>query len=317
MKKVKIAVFGSLIYDSMCWGPRLPKKGETICGYRNGFYTGGKGANQAVQAAKLGAEVYMIGKIGDDEPGKIIRKTIEGYGVNTDYLITGKGENSGCCVIMVDDNGDNAIMIAQNANITITKEEIDNALHVIDDCDVLMFQLETNFDAIEYVLDYAKDKKCKIIFNSAPALECPEKFFKASDYVTPNETECERYTGIMPDFEDREKTHEAMKAMMEKGAKNVVFTLGSHGSYFGNSEREEFVPAYKIKAVDATAAGDSFNAAFAFMIASGADEKTAMQFANAAGAVTAMGSGAQPSLGTLEKVKSFLEERNVHFDILD
>ena len=316
MKKVKIAVFGSLIYDSVCWGPRLPKKGETICGYRNGFFTGGKGANQAVQAAKLGAEVYMIGKIGADEPGRILKSTLEGYGVKTDYLIVGENENSGSCCIMVDDNGDNAIMIALNANTTIKKEEIDKALKILDDCDVLMFQLETNFDAIEYVLNYAKKTNCKIIFNSAPALECPEAFFEAADYVTPNETECERFTGIMPDFENKELTSKAMKAMLAKGAKNVVFTLGSHGSYFGNAQKEIYVPAYKIDDVDATAAGDSFNAAFAYMIAAGADEETAMKFANAAGAVTAMSSGAQPSLGTMDKVKAFLEQRNINIDIL-
>lgn len=317
MKKVKIAVFGSLIYDSVCWGPRLPKKGETICGYRNGFFTGGKGANQAVQAAKLGAEVYMIGKVGGDQPGKILKQTLEGYGVKTDYLIVDENENTGSCCIMVDDNGDNAIMIAQNANITIKKEEIEDALKVIDECDVLMFQLETNFDAIEYVLDYAKKTGCKIVFNSAPALECPAYFFECADYATPNETECERYTGIMPDFDDKETTHKAMEEMLKKGAKNVVFTLGSHGSYFGNADKEVYVPAYKIDAVDATAAGDSFNAAFAYMIAAGADEQTAMQFANAAGAVTAMSSGAQPSLGTMEQVKAFLEERGVKLDILD
>ncbi len=317
MKKVKIAVFGSLIYDCVCYGPRLPKKGETVCGYRNAFSTGGKGANQAVQAAKLGAEVYMIGKLGGDQSGKILKETLEGYGVNTDYIVIGENENSGSCCIHVDENGDNAIMIAQNANITIKKEEIADALKVLDDCDVLMFQLETNFDAIEYVLDYAKNTNCKIIFNSAPALDCPAYFFECADYATPNETECERYTGIMPDFEDKESTRKAKDAMLAKGAKNVVFTMGSHGSYFGNKEQEAYVPAYKIKAVDATAAGDSFNAAFAYMIAAGADEETAMKFANAAGAVTAMSSGAQPSLGTMEQVKAFLAERGVHFDILD
>ena len=120
----------------------------------------------------------------------------------------------------------------------------------------------------------------------------------------------------MPDFENKELTSKAMKAMLAKGAKNVVFTLGSHGSYFGNAQKEIYVPAYKIDAVDATAAGDSFNAAFAYMIAAGADEETAMKFANAAGAVTAMSSGAQPSLGTMDKVKAFLEQRNINIDIL-
>jgi len=311
MSKIRIAVLGSLIYDCTLWGPRLPKKGETIAGYRNGFATGGKGANQAVQAAKLGAEVYMIGKVGADNPGRILLDSLAGYGVNTDYVKVTENEGTGTCAIMVDDNGDNLIMTALQANMSITPEEIEEAISHLGEFDVFLTQLETSMESIDYALKAAKKEDVKVILNPAPALKIPDEFFKGCDYVTPNETETERFTGWLPSFDDREATKKAADALLSRGAKNAVFTLGSQGSYCTDGKNELYVPSYKINAVDSTAAGDAFNAAFVCKIAAGADPETAMKYANAAGAIAASRSGAQPSLGNSAELDAFLAERGV------
>lgn len=311
MHKTKIAVLGSLIYDCTLWGPRLPKKGETVAGYRNGFAPGGKGANQAVQAAKLGADVYMIGKIGRDIAGENVMKSLKENGVHTDFIKVTEEEGTGTCAIMVDDNGDNAIMTALQANMTITPEEIEGAISHLGEFDVFLTQLETSMESIDYALKAAKKAGIPVILNPAPALDIPDEFFRGVDYATPNETEAERFTGFLPAFDDRESTKNAADALLARGAKNAVFTLGSQGSYYTNGTKEIYMPSYKINAVDPTAAGDAFNAAFVCKIAEGADVETAMKFANAAGAIAASRPGAQPSLGKREELEQFLAERGV------
>ena len=168
MKKVKIAVLGSLIYDCVLWGPRLPRKGETITGFRSGFFTGGKGANQAVQAARLGAEVYMIGKLGKDVPGDALMTSLKQNGVHTDFIKIDENERTGTCAIMVDENGDNMIMTAPAANLTIRAEEIEAALSKLGEFDLLLTQLETNIESVEYTLAAAKRIGTPIILNLAP-----------------------------------------------------------------------------------------------------------------------------------------------------
>lgn len=311
MSKVKIAVLGSLIYDCTLWGPRLPKKGETVAGYRNGFAPGGKGANQAVQAAKLGADVYMIGKVGADSSGEILLKSLQDNGVHTDFITVTENEGTGTCAIMVDDNGDNAIMTALQANMTITPAEIQEAVSRLGEFDVFLTQLETSLDSIDYALREAKKAGIRVVLNSAPAIDIPDEFFRGVDYVTPNETEAERYTGFLPAFDDKVNTKKAADALLARGAKNVAFTLGSQGSYFTDGTKEVYMPSYKITAVDPTAAGDAYNAAFVCKIAEGADVETAMKFANAAGAIAASKAGAQPSLGTKAELDAFLAERGI------
>ena len=311
MSKVKIAVLGSLIYDCTLWGPRLPKKGETVAGYRNGFAPGGKGANQAVQAAKLGADVYMIGKVGADASGEILLKSLKDNGVHTDFITVTENEGTGTCAIMVDDNGDNAIMTALQANMTITADEIREAVSRLGEFDVFLTQLETSMESIDYALREAKKAGIKVVLNSAPALDVPDEFFRGCDYVTPNETEAERYTGFLPAYDDKVSTKKAADVLLAKGAKNVAFTLGSQGSYFTDGTKEIYMPSYKITAVDPTAAGDAYNAAFVCKIAAGADVETAMKYANAAGAIAASKAGAQPSLGTKEEMEAFLAARGI------
>lgn len=307
MKNVRIAVLGSLIYDCVVWGPKLPRKGESITGLRSGFFTGGKGANQAVQAARLGSEVYMIGKLGRDIPGDTLLASLERSGVHTDFIKIDENEGTGSCAIMVDSNGDNMIMTALGANHTIRAGEIEAAIARLGEFDLLLLQLETSIESVEYALAAAKRIGIPIILNPAPAAEIPDSFFNGVTFVTPNETETEAYTGITPSFENREETVEAAARLLVKGVKNVVFTLGSAGSFYTDGQRKIFAPAYPIKAVDATAAGDAFNAALACKIAGGAGIDEALSYANAAGAFAASRPGAQPSLGTAAEIEEFLK----------
>ena len=309
MKKVKIAVLGSLIYDCVLWGPRLPRKGETITGFRSGFFTGGKGANQAVQAARLGAEVYMIGKLGKDVAGDTLMASLARDGVHTDFIQIDENERTGTCAIMVDENGDNMIMTAPAANLAISAEEIETAISKLGGFDLLLTQLETNIESVECALAAARRIGTPIILNPAPAKKIPDSFFDGVAFATPNETETEAYTGIMPSFDNKEETGEAAARLLAKGVKNVVFTLGSAGAFYTDGKREIYAPSYKIKAVDATAAGDAFNAALAVKIAGGSGIDEAMSYANAAGAVAASRAGAQPSLGTAAELEEFLKGR--------
>ncbi len=313
MKKVRIAVLGSLIYDCVFRGPRLPRKGETVAGFANGFFTGGKGANQAVQAAKLGAEVYMIGKLGRDLPGDTLLKALKSYGVHTDYIKVDENEGTGTCGIFVDTEGDNMIMTSLAGNMTIRPDEIEEAIGRLDEFDVFLTQLETSMESIDHALAKAKKASCKVIFNTAPGLAIPDEFISGVDFVTPNETEAEAYTGIVPSFDDRKGTREAAEKLRAKGAKGVVFTLGKQGSYYFDGEKEIYAPSHKIDPVDATAAGDAFNAAFSVMCATGETPERALTFANAAGGLAASRAGAQPSIGTLDEITAFLKERGIDF----
>jgi ribokinase len=291
------------------WGPKLPRKGETITGFRSGFFTGGKGANQAVQAARLGADVYMIGKLGKDVAGDTLMASLKRDGVNTDFIKIEENDRTGTCAIMVDENGDNMIMTAPAANLTISAGEIEAAISKLGEFDLLLTQLETNLESVEYALTAAKRAGTPVILNSAPAKKIPDSFFDGVAFATPNETETEAYTGIMPSFDNKGETREAAARLLAKGVENVVFTLGSAGAFYTNGKQEIYAPAYKIKAVDATAAGDAFNAALAVKIAGGAGIHEAMSYANAAGAVAASRAGAQPSLGTAAELEEFLKGR--------
>jgi ribokinase len=308
MSRPKIVVLGSMIYDCVTWGEKLPRLGETVFGYRNGFFTGGKGANQAVQAAKLGAEVYLIGRVGNDTAGDTLIKAIGNSGVNTDYVTIDDKSSTGTCCIHVASSGDNAIMVVPQANLNVCKEDIDKALPVIKDCDIFLSQLEVNLDAVVYALEKAYNLGVTVILNPAPAQKIPDSAFKYVDYATPNETETEFFTGIMPDASDIESCRRAAEALKEKGAKNVIFTLGAKGAYFNGEGKSFIAPPYKIKAVDVTAAGDAFNAGFVTMLGEGKTIEEAMDFANATGACAASKAGAQISFGDRNEIEKFMTD---------
>ncbi len=309
-KSVRVVILGDLLYDCFVWADHLPRMGETVTGYANGFYSGGKGANQAVQAARLGAEVYMIGKVGVDERGTFLIDSLKSSGVNTDYVITDANEATGTDCVQIDRNGNNAIVVVPLANEHIRPEEIEGMASLIGSADVFISQLQVNEEAIEAALRLAHGAGVRTVLNPAPARKMPDAFFSLPDYLTPNETEAEFFTGCyQKDMDMQAWRTAAAKRFFEMGARRLVITLGAQGALYCEGGESFVVPPYPVKALDTTAAGDAFNAAFAIRLAQGADVRAALAYGNAAGALTASRMGSQPSMPTVQEMDNFISER--------
>lgn len=309
MSKNCIAVFGDLLYDCFIWSDRLPRVGETVTGYASGFFASGKGGNQAATCARLGAQVYMLGKVGRDERGQILLDTMLENGVNVDGVVVSDEYPTGTDCVLVARDGKNAIVVAPNANATVTAEEVEGMRPYFEQAESALFQLQINADAVEHAMRLAKECGCKVILNPAPACEIPDSMFALADYVTPNETEAEFFTGIRCEGMELDQWREAAaKAMHDRGAKMLIITMGEHGAYYSGPEGAFMMPAFKINPVDSTAAGDAFNGGLAVSIAGGRDIKEAMRYAGACGAITTMRRGSMPSLPNSEEVKEFLKD---------
>jgi ribokinase len=312
-KQPTIVVFGSLNYDYVMWADKLPRLGETVVGKKFGTFIGGKGANQAVQAARLGARTYMIGRIGNDAMGDAVLKSLKDSGVITDFVKRDPVKGTGTASVMVDSEGNNYLMISAEANGTCEKCDIDEALEVIKSADILITQLETTVPLAEYALRVARENNVTTILNPAPAVIVPESIFKLADIVTPNETEAEAHTGIVQTENIEEWCSKVKHKFNAMGAGTVIVTLGKNGAFIGCENEERIIPAYAgINAVDATAAGDSFNAALAVALAEGKDIIEGIKFANGAGAISVSRAGAQASLPTREELEFFLKEHRSH-----
>lgn len=304
---MKIVVIGDLLYDHFIWAEHLPRMGETVTGYKTGFYAGGKGGNQAVQIARLGAEVHMIGKVGKDERGRFLIEALQKEGVHTEFVFEDPNADTGTDCVSIDSNGNNAIIVAPLANERLTVDEIQMAKELIESCDVLLSQLQINEEAITEAFRIAKAAGVKIVLNPAPAREIPAEYYEQADYVTPNETEAEFYTGCyQSDMEAEAWKQKVAEAFAQRGVRNLIVTLGAQGAMLSMEGQYAEVPAFPVKAVDSTAAGDSFNAAFCVSLAEGNDVMTAIRYGNAAGGLTASEYGSFPSMPGKEKLEAFL-----------
>jgi len=306
-KELCIAVAGDLLYDCFAWADRLPRKGETVTGYQNGFYQGGKGGNQAIAAARLGAEAWMLGKVGRDERGDFLLSELRKNGVHIEDVIISDQVPTGTCCVQVDNQGHNAIIVVPLANEQITDAEGEGFRARIAQSDAVLCQLQLRPETALQVLRAARQAGRLTVLNPAPAKPLPAGAFALADYVTPNETETEFYTGLpredlpLPDW-----CEESAKRLLDLGANRVLLTLGEHGAYYQDRQQRFLVPAFQVDAVDSTAAGDAFNAAFTLRIAMGDAVRDAIVYANAAGALTASQRGSQPSLPTAEGIAEFL-----------
>jgi ribokinase len=310
MPSARVTVFGSLNYDFVIMGPRLPTPGETVKGNQLLMQTGGKGSNQALQAARLGAKTTMIGCVGQDFMGDTQLTCLSAEGMVTDYIMRHDTLKTGVALIFVDQNGQNEIMIAANANEACTRGQLDRAQPAFDDCDVFVTQLETNMDSVLYALEKARKAGCFIMLDPAPMQNVPQQLWGMVDLVKPNETEAAFYTGLPVDGNDIQGwARQACHRLKEMGAPAALITLGAMGCYYCGEE-DFFVPPFKIKAVDATAAGDSFAGALATALGERQPVRQAIIFASAAGAVTASKAGAQPSIGRRAEVDAFLSSRS-------
>ncbi len=305
-KKVRVVILGSILYDCVVWGDRLPKKGETVVGYKNGFSCGGKGANQAVQAAKFGAEVYMISKVGNDDAGKVLLNNLKENGVNTDYIKIEDKCRTDTCLIHVDKNGDNAIMIATDAGNHIQPEDVLCAEEILKTADVFLTQLEVNPETVEFALKLAKKWGKRTILNPAPPRDVSPEIFKYADYITPNETESEFFSNIEKDKDVSGWCDEVSKKLLSLGSKAMIITLGKKGAYYTDGNICSILSTFDVKPADTTAAGDAFNGAFAVKIGEGAGIYEALKYANAAGSLAASKEGAQSSLATRDEIEALV-----------
>jgi ribokinase len=291
----KILVIGSLNMDMVIKVDKIPKVGETVLGMLTGYVPGGKGANQAYGAAKLGGNVSMIGKVGDDNFGETLKGNLASAGADVTYVDKVQGVTTGLATIYVNENGNNSIVVIPGANHCCDKSYLQSLTSVIDKSDIVMFQMEIPVEAIFFGIEYAKNHGKTVILNPAPAPKnLPDEILKMIDYITPNETELEKITGCPVNTDD--EVLSAAQRLIDHGVKNVIITLGSKGAMHVNADGNSFFKAEKVKAVDTTAAGDSFNAAVAVYISEGKTIGEAITFANQVASISVMRSGAQTSM---------------------
>ena len=297
-----ICVIGSLNMDLVVNVDTMPKPGQTIIGSNFKEVPGGKGANQAVAMARLKGNVYMIGKVGEDGFGQTLINSLKNDKVDTTYIQTSKGA-TGVALITVDKNAQNSIEVSPGANFEVKEDDIDNNIEAIKNSDIVVLQLETPLNTIKYALNKAKELNKYTILNPAPAVKLDDEIIKNVDLLTPNETELEIISGVS--IETEEDIQKAAQIMIEKGVKELIVTLGSKGSLYINKEKSMFKKAYKVEAVDTTAAGDSYTGALAVALSQDKNIEDAMDFASKVGALSVLKEGAQSSLPTLEDVKNF------------
>ena len=300
----RVLVVGSANMDFTVAVPRLPAEGETITGGR--FYTshGGKGANQAVAARRLGAEVRFVGCVGEDGPGDQVADQLRAEGIPTDGLISIADAATGVALIMVDAQGRNQIAVASGANLQLLPDQARRHLSLVAWAQVLLCQLEIPISTVEWILTAGRERGILTILNPAPAQPLSDAMIGLVDCLTPNAVEVEVLTGLAvkgPDTAAR-----AAQSLLARGAKKVVVTLGSQGVLFCDGTSALHFPAFPIDAVDTTGAGDAFNGALAAGLAAGGTWEEALPLANAAAALACTKHGAQSSFPLRAEVEAFM-----------
>lgn len=303
----KILLVGSLNVDMVMNVDHMPAEGETILCDGMTLVPGGKGANQACAAGRLGTDVAMLGAIGDDDYGALQLKSLSEAGVEVGGLLKKEGQNTGTAFITVNKSGNNSIVVVPGANSAFRPEDIEANRELIEQCEIMILQLEIPLDTVCYAAKLAKSLGKTVILDPAPVPEhFPEELYEYVDIVKPNETELGMLTGIA---EAQKHLTEAAQVLKARGVKNVLVTLGGDGVYINPESGEEIrIPACKVKAVDTTAAGDSFTAALAAMLLNGESLEAAAEFANRVSAIVVTRKGAQSSIPTIDEVVNYSKE---------
>lgn len=305
--KKKILIIGSLNVDMVIEMKHMPVVGETVLGTKLTYIPGGKGANQACAAAKLGGDVKMLGCIGQDEFGDIQKNNLSGCGVDTKDFKRSETSGTGTASIYVDECGNNSIVVVAGANRECDVSYLREYDEVIRGCDYVILQMEIPYEAIFYAIKRAKELGKTIILNPAPAPEeLPDEIMGSIDYITPNETELMKICKM--DGDTVEDYTEGARLLLKKGVKNVLVTLGERGALLVNEKVAGIFPTRKVASVDTTAAGDCFNGAFAVALAEGKGEKEAVVFANAASSIAVTRNGAQTSIPHRQETDEILKD---------
>jgi ribokinase len=299
-----IVVVGSSNTDMIIKVPRIPKPGETILGGTFSTAAGGKGANQAVAAARAGGNVSFVARVGDDMFGEEAIKGFQKDGLNIDHVILDKSAPSGVAEIFVAEDGENSIAVASGANLNLSPQDVKSAEKVISTADILVMQLESPLETVYVAAKLAHEKGVKVILNPAPAQPLKDEYFKYLSILTPNESETEILTGRT--VNDRKSAEEAAQVLLKKGVETVVVTLGRNGALLVQPDHAEHIPGFEVNAVDATAAGDVFNGTLAVALAEKMSLKDAIRFANAAAALSVTKLGAQPSAPHRAEIEEML-----------
>jgi len=305
-----ILVVGSLNMDLVVQMPAIPRPGETLLGGRFATFPGGKGANQAVAAARLGARVTMVGRVGGDAFGEQMLKIMSGEGIDTRFIGVDAGTATGVALITVDAQGQNSIAVASGANLTLTAEEVRSAWEQITRVDWLAMPLETPLDSVETAAQIAKERGVKVILNPAPAQDLDVHLLRNIDVLIPNESETERLTGQT--IHSDEQARSAGVDLLSLGVGSVVLTLGERGALIVEGDQSDpayySIPAFPVRVVDTTAAGDAFVGALATGLGERLSLSAAVRFASAAAAISVTRAGAQPSLPYRSEVDRFIRQ---------
>ena len=278
---------------------RHPQIGETILGGKFSTFPGGKGANQAVAAARMGGAVTMIGCVGQDGFGEELRASAARDGIDVQYVYVDEKTATGIALITVDDLGQNTIVVASGANLALTPERLLASKQAFATADVLVAQLESPLETVSEALSLAAENRLKVVLNPAPARPLSAEFLSKVDYFIPNEREAMQVVGA-------ETLEAAINQLLGMGVRNLIITLGEKGVLVVTADGRKQIPSYLVKAVDTVAAGDAFIGAFATGISEGLNIDDAVKYGNAAAAISVTRHGAQPSMPLRKEVNEFL-----------
>jgi ribokinase len=308
--KKPIVVVGSINADLVATVPHIPHIGETVTGTTFQIHPGGKGANQAVAVARLGYPVKMIGRLGTDVYGQQLRSHLQTTGVNTDAVMTTEG-SSGIALILVSQAGENCIVVIPGSNAFVSPADIDANIATIREAGMVLGQLEIPIETVSHLAEVCHREGIPLMLDPAPAVSLPRDLLRRVTWFTPNETESAFFIQELAPASHQSAPGEIAHTLKEAGLQGVILKLSSHGVFLRNATVEALVPSFPVIAVDTTAAGDTFNGAFATGLMIGKTELESARFAAAAAAISVTRAGAQPSMPSLAEVIALLKDESL------
>ncbi len=308
MKK-RLVVVGSINLDLVSVAPRIPLAGETLTGASFASFPGGKGANQAVAAARLGTQVSMIGKVGNDSFGAELRANLESAGADT-TAVEAASTSSGIAQIITAANGENVIVVIPGANAQVSPSYVEKHLDMIRSAGIVLAQLEIPLETVEFLASVTRKEGIPLVLDPAPARPLSASLLACVDWLTPNESETCSLLGLKSQDLPENELPNIAATLLQRGSRNVILKLGQRGCYLALADgRRISLPAYQVRAIDSTAAGDAFNGAFASALLEGHDPLRSASWASAVAAISVTRRGAQPSMPTRAEVQAFLSDR--------